>query len=104
MPKNGGFMLPQSAPPWMQVETQNEMVIVRFTEPLRLTGEKAEVAGDCLSRLVDASQGRRLIVNLRNVDVVTSLMIGKLFALERRTRLAGGRMVLCEVIPVIREI
>jgi anti-anti-sigma factor len=89
---------------WMQIESDGDSVTARFTERVRLTGERAEEAGECLTTLLNAGKSYRIIINLQNVDVVTSLIIGKLFGLQRQAVAAGRRVVLCEVNPVIREI
>jgi anti-anti-sigma factor len=91
-------------PAWIEIESLDDGLIARFTEPLRLTGEKAEEVGRCLATLLDDAKGDRVVINLRNIDVVTSLIIGKLFGLQRQAVAAGKRLVLCEVNPVIREI
>jgi anti-anti-sigma factor len=45
----------------------------------------------------------RVVLNLAGVQLVSSSFIAGLIALNRRMRDAQGRLILCELTPVVRE-
>lgn len=94
----------QPTPPWIQREQINDLAIVRFTQSVILSGKHADVVGAFLDDLMEEPGCPRLVVNLANVQSLTSLVLGKLAGLHRRAREIGGRLVLCEPDPIVREI
>ena len=44
-----------------------------------------------------------VILNLSDVQLISSSFIAGLIALNKRMRDAGGQLVLCELMPVVRE-
>jgi anti-sigma B factor antagonist len=86
------------------VESRGDVIITRFTRPLILSGPEAEAAGERLASLLPELGRRRLLVDFGNVQSLTSLMLGKLVRLNRAAEVAGGRLVLFNLSPDIREI
>jgi anti-anti-sigma factor len=78
------------------------VAVVGFPPNIVLSGPTALKTAAALSRLV-ASQPR-LLLDFANVASLTSPMIGALFALRREAHYAGGRLAICRVSPVLREI
>jgi anti-anti-sigma factor len=60
--------------------------------------------GEALSELADLGVGLTVSLDLRDVDIVTASTLGKLVALHRSLRPLGGRTVLRNVMPFVREI
>jgi anti-anti-sigma factor len=88
----------------LQMEQIDEVTVVRFVEPVILTGTAAEAVSDRLGRLVEERNHCRLLLNCGNVQSLTSLMLGKLIALHNRAKAAGGRLALCALSPDVQQI
>lgn len=88
----------------MEAKHVGNVTVVRFMDPLTLTGTTAEIVGDELDRLVEGEGRCRLILNFANVRTLTSLMLGKLIALCKKIQAAGGRLALCELSSDLHEI
>jgi anti-anti-sigma factor len=89
--------------PLLIVDRVGGVTVARLARPLRLTGEMAGALGEQLSSLVEDGS-RCLLVNLADVEVLTSLMLGNITALDKALRTRGGYLALCSPRPVIREI
>jgi anti-anti-sigma factor len=85
-------------------ETQGDRTVIRFAPQVLLTGAIADGVGEDMVQRIEHQGCRRLVVNFANVAGLTSLMIAKLLVVYKKMQAAGGRIVLCEVGEVIREI
>jgi anti-anti-sigma factor len=85
-------------------DTRGDLTIIHFAPEVLLTGPIAQEVGASLSRLIEVQGCRRLVLNFANVGGLTSLMIAKLLVVHKAIQAKGGRMVVCEVNEVIREI
>jgi anti-anti-sigma factor len=85
-------------------DTRGDLTIIHFAPHILLTGPIAQEVGGSLSQLIEVQGCRRLVLNFANVGGLTSLMIAKLLVLHKAIQAKGGRVVLCEVSEVIREI
>ncbi len=80
------------------------ITVVRFHGRTILEDRTIDEMGDHLLGLVSDDGRRQLVLNFAPVESMTSAMIGKLFALHKRVREAGGRLAFCEVGPFLHEI
>ena len=85
-------------------EAKGPVVVIHFPPRSQLSGVVAEAVGDQLYKLVEEQGFRHVVLNFANVSSLTSLIIGKLIHLHKKVQAAGGRVVLCEVTPVVLEI
>jgi anti-anti-sigma factor len=64
-----------------------------------------EAAVDNLAELLTQRiRAPRLLLNLREIDFVTSTFLNRLLVLRRKIQDARGRLLLCDLNPVIQEI
>lgn len=60
---------------------------------------------ECVSQaLVDCSGLPRIVLNLSELKFASSSFIAGLVSLHKKVRVAGGKLVLCELRPVMVEI
>jgi anti-anti-sigma factor len=97
-------MLSEAQNLWLQVEAVGDVTVVRFTIPWILKEGTIETIGETLYQLVETSPCRKFVLNFGNVKSLASTMFGKLTALHQRLESAGGRLVLCEIEPGLREV
>jgi anti-sigma B factor antagonist len=57
-----------------------------------------------LYRLIDQNSGARLVLDLSNVVMVCSSMLGKLITVNKKVNATGGSLCLCGVTPHVYEI
>jgi len=60
--------------------------------------------GDELVALIEPGAPPDLLIDLEEVEFLSSSVLGKLIRLLKRTRQAGGRLRLCSIRPSIREV
>jgi anti-sigma B factor antagonist len=97
--------MPDPASPGpLRMEQAGNVTIVRFPQPIVLTGTTAEMVSDQLGRLVEDGNHCQLLLDFANVQSLTSLMLGKLIALHNRAQAAGGRLALCALRPDVQQI
>jgi len=78
--------------------------VVRLAGP-RITDQVyINELGDELVLLLEQSQPHDLLLDLEEVELLSSSMLGKLIRLLKRTRQAKGRLRLCSIRPSIHEV
>jgi anti-anti-sigma factor len=91
-------------PRWLQVEQLGPVTVVTFATRSILDEEAVEAARQQLNGLVDHLGQNQLILDLRQVDRLTSLMIAGLIGLSKKVRAVDGQLALCGVKPRMREV
>lgn len=66
--------------------------------------ENIEAVGQELMTLIDKYECRELILDLCNVEYMTSSMVGKMIRAHRQLHRDGGKLVLCNLCPTVHEI
>jgi anti-sigma B factor antagonist len=88
---------------WLEREDVGEVTLVRV-KLARLGDDDTQDLFNQIYSLVDEMGRSRLVVNLREVDYLPSLALGKLLMLNRKTQAAEGRLALCRLTPSVDEI
>lgn len=66
--------------------------------------ENIDPVGQELLTLVDKYECRRLVLDLSGVEYMTSAMVGKMIRVHRQMHRDNGKLVLCQLHPVVYEI
>src|SRR5919204_4693908 len=88
----------------LEVEDIGDVTVVHFTDRKILDEENIQVIGEQLFSLVDELGRTKLLLNFHNVEYMSSAALGKLITLNKKVQSAGGRLVLCNIDPQIREV
>jgi anti-sigma B factor antagonist len=88
----------------LEVEDIGDVTVVSFTDKKILDEQNIQVIGEQLFGLVDDSGRTKLLLNFSNVEYMSSAALGKLITLNKKVQAAGGKLVLCNIIPQIREV
>jgi anti-sigma B factor antagonist len=88
---------------WLQREDIGDVTVVRINVPRLEDDNTTREAFETIYTLVETQGRNKLVVNLANVKAMLSLGMGKLVMLNRKAQVAGGRMVLCQLAPVVAE-
>jgi anti-anti-sigma factor len=114
----GGTALDLLAPPpaepaprpnhYVQWEDIGNTIELHFTEKRMVDEKKTRVAAEQLAYLAELSGRRNLLLNLGNVQAMSSAMIDHIVAFHKKVRSLHGKLVLCnlqaDVAPVIHHL
>ena len=89
---------------WLTVEQVGDVGVARFTRRRLLDEGPIQATGEQLYELVEDPGLHKFILDFGRVEALSSALVGKLFALHRRLRETGGRLVLCGVRPHLFEV
>ena len=87
------------ASPRLLVETIHGITVASFADSEILTEEVIEEVSDQLQDLVDGIGSGDVLLNFREVRLMSSAMLAKLLKFGRRVSAAGGRLKLCGLAP-----
>ena len=82
----------------------DDIVVARCIVPRLSDEQNIEALGQELLLLVGKYECRRLILNLADVEYMTSSMIGKLIRVHRQLHRDGGKLVLSDLHPTVKDI
>jgi anti-anti-sigma factor len=85
----------------LEIEQRGHATVVRFRGPGLIGSAVVETVADKLFRMLQSGHVN-LLLNLENVEDMTSDMVGYLLAVYRRARACGGRLVLCRLHPELQ--
>ena len=90
--------------PWVVVAELGDVTLAHFTEPRIISELEIKGIGDALLSLPDKPERKKIVVSLAGVEVMSSSMVGKLIALQRKCKGAGARLVLCGIQPGLERV
>src|SRR5579884_1436972 len=88
----------------LEVEDIGDVTVVNFIDKKILDEQTIQTIGDQLFSLVDESGRRKILLNFGNVEYLSSAALAKFITLNRKVSQSGGRLVLCDIDPQIREV
>ncbi|MBI1813128.1 STAS domain-containing protein [Candidatus Peregrinibacteria bacterium] len=87
----------------LEVDDIGDVTIVSFTDRDILDEHNIQVIGDQLYGPVEEGR-KKLLLNFGNVEYMASMALAKLITLQKIVQDAGGKLVLCNLDPEIREV
>jgi anti-sigma B factor antagonist len=88
----------------LEAEEIGDVTVVNFMDRKILDEQNIQVIGEQLFSLVDESGRKKLLLNFGNVEYMSSAALGKLITLNKKVQAVGGKLVLCNIDPQIREV
>jgi len=86
---------------WFRKRAVDDVVVLDVLSARGISGEQMESASQSL---VDCGSSPRIVLNLSELKFASSSFIAGLVSLHKKIRVAGGKLVLCELRPVMQEI
>ena len=80
-----------------------DVTVVCLTDRKILVEQNIQVIGEQLLNLV-SERRKQLLLNFRNIEYMSSAVLGMLVMLNKKIQAAGGKLVLCSIDPQIREV
>lgn len=81
------------------METIHGITVASFADAELLTEDVIQDLGEQLKDLVDGLGAADILLNFRDVRLMSSTMLAILFRFARRVSAAGGRLKLCGIAP-----
>ena len=88
----------------LEVEDIGDVTVINFVDRKILDEQNIQIIGEQLFSLVDQDGRRKLLLNFGNVEYLSSAALGKLITLNKKVQGAGGKLILCNIDPQIREV
>lgn len=88
----------------LDVSDVGDVTVVRFTDRRILDANNIEELGEQLFAIVNRPGGRKLLLNFREVEFLSSAALNKLIILDKKTRNLGGKLKLSNLRPEIHEV
>jgi anti-sigma B factor antagonist len=80
------------------------MAVVEFVNSqLMFTGETVQEIGDELSRVVTECGHTKIVLDFRNVQYLSSMMLAKLTKLQQQVQQLKGQLKICGLGPVLKD-
>ncbi|MFH1378112.1 MAG: STAS domain-containing protein [Planctomycetota bacterium] len=83
---------------------QNDIAVVSFKESRILDERNVQAVAAELNKLIDDEYRIKMILNLENVQYLSSAVIGRIAALYKRIKAENGELKLCHVRKEILDI
>jgi anti-anti-sigma factor len=83
--------------PWFHIRHLKGADVLTFTRPDIWQDDEVRRAGDEMFRLAESPGHRRFVLHLGQVHCLSSAMLGKLIAFDRKVKQAGGELTLCSL-------
>ena len=97
-------MVPQQSREGLEVEQIGEVTVATFTQRHLLDEEKMQTIGTQLRSLGEEVGHRPLVLNFAAVERLSTEMVGKLIALQKKVQEKGGRLALCQINPQVYQV
>jgi anti-sigma B factor antagonist len=88
----------------LEVEPIGDITVVNFIDRKILDEQNIQIIGEQLLSLVDVERVKKMLLNFRNVEYLSSAALGKLIKLNNKMKETGGKLVLCNINPEIYEV
>lgn len=85
-------------------ELANGVTLVTFLDQKILDLNAIQELGDSLFAMVEQDRRTALVLDFRIVEYLSTAMIGNLVILDKKVKEKGGRLVLCNLTPVLKEV
>jgi anti-anti-sigma factor len=89
---------------WLEVEQIGEVTFAKFKARHLLDEEKVQVIGKELRSLGEEAGHRPLVLSFSGVERLSTELLGRLLALQKRVQEKGGRLALCKINPQVYQV
>lgn len=88
----------------LSTEKYKDVIVAHFLESSILDDRNVRALADELTHIVDGVPKVRLLMNFSAVEYLSSAVLGKLIALQKKVATEGGLLKLCHIRPNILEV
>src|SRR5262245_16090838 len=84
--------------------TEQGVLVLTLTEPKLYGEDLADDLAECLTATVTQAGARKVVMDFQQVEAITTPCMRPLIALLNQLRAGGGRLVLCNLSPLVAEV
>jgi anti-sigma B factor antagonist len=88
----------------LKLEAIGDITVVNFLDRRILDEQNIQAIGEQLFALVEDKQHKKVLLNFHNVEYLSSAALGQFIVLHKKLTTAGGKLVLCNIVPQIYEV
>jgi len=88
----------------IELKETNGVLVVNFTDHKIWDEQNIQVLGEQLFELVDSKGYRKILLDFKNVDYLSSAALGKLISLNKKINVLEGKLVFCSIRGEIKEV
>src|SRR5918999_354493 len=88
----------------LEDESIGDVTVVNFTDKRILDEQNIQAIGEQLFGLVDTQGHKKILLNFRNVEYLSSAALGKFITLNKKVNSTEGKLILCNIDPQIYEV
>src|SRR5207237_3120399 len=88
----------------LEVQQIGDVTVLRFATAVIDDEEVVETIGRQVAHLVERCGRRHLVFDCATLDAVVSSMMSKFVTIHKMLTRVGGRLVVCNLCPVLREV
>ncbi|MCD4824085.1 MAG: STAS domain-containing protein [Phycisphaerae bacterium] len=81
----------------VNISQLSDATIVNLCIHQKMEGLTIEQVGEALEQVINTGQCRKLIIDFKNVEFITSHLLRILTSLHRHMEEIGGKMILCHI-------
>jgi anti-sigma B factor antagonist len=100
----GSLVMSSTTSPRVLVEMVGGVTVASFADGELIAEQIIEEVGEQLSGLADSLEVGRVVLNFREVRLMSSSMLATLLKFSRKVTAANGRLKMCCIAPHLREI
>lgn len=90
--------------PALMTQTNGDVTVVYFTESQILDESKINQLNQELTKVAEKVAGGKLLLNFNDVHFMSSSVLGKLIALNKRCKADQTALKMCNIAPSIMEV
>jgi anti-anti-sigma factor len=88
---------------FFQVGDRGDVLVLRL-QPVSLDRNAANEFWADLLAAIESNSATHLVINLAKATQISSSVLAKLMALDKRLSARGGKLLLCEAVPNVNQI
>jgi len=88
----------------LEVEDNGEIAVVNFIDRKILDEQNIQKIGEDLFSLIDQYDRKKILLNFRNVEYLSSAALGKFITLNKKVQAKNGKLVMCNINEDIFEV
>jgi anti-sigma B factor antagonist len=96
--------MPEKQPPHVTSQTLDGVLVIRINERQFHGDSLADAIRQEMLALIAAAGSQKIVIDLQPVDYLSSAAFRPLLSLRRKLQETGGRMVLCNLSPLVAEV
>ena len=88
----------------LDIEEVGDVTVAKFVDKKILDEGNIQIIGNQLFSLIEEDGRQKIVMDLSNVEYLSSAALGKLITMDKKVKAAKGKLRLCAIRPDIYEV